>query len=44
MEQKLKWDEETNKCSLETKNDDGSVSVEPLTPEEAAEWQAKNKF
>lgn len=44
MEQKIEWDEKTNKCALITKNDDGSITREPLTPEEAAQWEAENKF
>ena len=44
MIQQLFWDEETNKVSLVTKNNDGSMSVEPLTIKEASQWTAENKF
>ena len=44
MKQELKWDEKTNKCTLETLNDDGSITSKPLTVEEATQWQAENKF
>lgn len=44
MKQELKWNEETNETDLIIENDDRSISVEPLTPQEAAEWQAENRF
>ena len=44
MQQQLKWNEQTNECVLITQNDDGTIVSEPLTPEEAAQWQAENKF
>ncbi len=44
MKQQLKWDEEINSTLLVTKNDDGSILSEPLTPEEAAQWTAEHQF
>lgn len=44
MKQQIQWDEKTNKCALETLNDDGSITSEPMTAEEAAQWTAENKF
>ena len=44
MKQKITWEEETNRCFLETLDEDGSITSEELTPAEAAQWQAENKF
>lgn len=44
MEQKIEWDEKLNKTFLITKNEDGSITCEPITAEEAAQWTAENKF
>ena len=44
QKQELKWNEETNKYTLNTLNDDGSITSEPLTLEEVTKWQADNKF
>lgn len=44
MKQQIKVNEETNETTLETLNDDGSITSEPLTAEEAAQWTAENKF
>lgn len=44
MKQQLEWDEETNKVYLVTEYDDGSISSEPISNEEAAEWQSANKY
>jgi len=44
VEQKISWDEETNQTYLQTKYSDGSIQSEKLTTEEAAQWQAENKF
>ena len=44
MEQQIIWDEKENTVSLVTKNKDGSIIVQPLTVEEAAQWQAQNKY
>lgn len=42
--QQIQWDEKTNKCLLVTQFSDGSILSEPATPEQAAQWQAENKF
>lgn len=44
MQQRIEWDEVDNKCYLVTQNDDGSITNEPLSPEEAAKWTAENKW
>lgn len=44
MIEQLKWDEKTNKTTLITKRDDGSILAEPLTSEEASLWLARNKY
>lgn len=44
MEQQLKWREETNDYTLITRNEDGSILVEPLSIEEAIEWVSRNKY
>lgn len=44
MIQQLKWDEKTNQCMVVTKFPDGSIFAEPATPEQAAQWQAENKY
>jgi len=43
MKQQLKWDEMMTKADLVTLNDDGSITSEPLTLEEAIQWTAENK-
>ena len=42
--QQINWDEKTNKCFLETLNEDGSITSEEITIKKAAEWKAENDF
>jgi hypothetical protein len=42
--QQLKWNEDLTGATLITQNEDGSITCEPLTIEEAAQWTAKNKY
>jgi len=44
MKQNLIWDEKTNKCYLETLNEDGSIISEQISVEEASQWTAENKY
>ena len=44
MEQQLKWNEGMTEATLITLNEDGSITSEPLTVEEAAQWKAENEF
>lgn len=41
--QQVKFDD-NGKCWLETLNEDKSITVEPITSEQAAQFQAENKF
>jgi len=43
QKQQLKWNEDFTKADLETLNDDGSITSEPLTLQEANQWIAENK-
>lgn len=42
--QKVDYDEKLNKCFLTTKYDNGAVSSEPITAQEAAQWKAEHEF
>lgn len=44
MHQELLWDQLTNECILITLTDEGELKSEELTPQEAAEWMAENKY
>ena len=44
IDQQLKWNEKTNETALVTQYVDGSIKWENLTSEEAAQWQAENKY
>lgn len=44
VNQQIKWTEEDNSCLLVTKFDNGALAVDPLTPEEAAQWTSERKF
>ena len=44
LDQQLLWNQESNATSLVTKFEDGSLKVEPLTSEEAALWEAENRY
>lgn len=42
--QQVLWSEDKNNCQLITRYDNGLIASEPLTAEEAAEWEAKIRF
>lgn len=42
--QSLIWDEESNETSIVTKFEDSSLLVEPISSEEASQWQAEHRF
>ena len=45
--ERIRWDEKTNKCFLETLTERKGkqlLSVQEVTSEEAAEWEARNKY
>lgn len=44
MLQQLLWDEKTNQCMIVTKYNGEVISAEPATPEQAAQWQAENRY
>lgn len=43
INQYLKWYEKTNECALVTQYENG-FKYEPLTSEQAAQWEAENKY
>jgi hypothetical protein len=44
VKQQLKWLPETNECLLITQLNENTIKVESLTPKQASQWQAENKF
>lgn len=44
MQQQIQYNEDMTKPYLVTKHEDGSITSEPITIEEAAQWTAENKF
>ena len=44
MRQQIIWNEEKNTFTLVTKNEDGSLLVEPMTIEEATQWTAEHRW
>ena len=44
IKQKVCWDEKTNECALVTQFESGAILWQPITPEEAAVWQAANGY
>ena len=44
MEEQIQWNKDMTIPNLVTKNEDGSITSEPITIEEATQWTAENKF
>lgn len=43
VDQRVKFDD-TGDCILITELSNGSITVEPITPEEAAQFEAESRF